>query len=282
MDSTALALDSVGVTLAASRAVSPAERALASRGDFVPDPAGRATVRLVDGAYRLAARVRDGRTGRPIRLDLDVTPDARAYYPPLVLRGEDGFESGYVVPAALARARGTIEVAGVRTEFDDALAYHDHNWGTWRDVSWDWGQVQSPDGGFALVYAAVRAPELERAGRSDRPFVLVTARDGFLGVFRPDSIESADWRAGPPVAGRATRVPGTIRLRAATGSDTLALALAVEDVAASPPMPAAAGPRLGGDRVFLQVRGRWTVRGRVGGRTLAFTAPGAAETFVEP
>ena len=30
---------------------------------------------------------------------------------------------------------------------------------------------------------------------------------------------------------------------------------------------------------FLQMRGTYTVKGRVGTRTLAFTAPGSAETF---
>jgi hypothetical protein len=32
---------------------------------------------------------------------------------------------------------------------------------------------------------------------------------------------------------------------------------------------------------FLQMQGRYTVRGRAGSRVLDFTAPGAAETFRE-
>ena len=83
------------------------------------------------------------------------------------------------------------------------------------------------------------------------------------------------------------RAPGTIRFAATTEDDTLDVALAVSDVTASRPAGdpraragAAAGPALGAGRVFLQMRGAWTVRGRVGGRPLSFTAPGAAETFV--
>ena len=262
IDTTAIALDDVAVTIAG--------------------PRDRATVRRVDGFYRLAARFRDLRSGRPVALDLDVVPEPRAYFPPLVLRGADGFESGYVVPAVLARGRGTIDVAGARTVFDGALAYHDHNWGYWRDVAWDWGQVQSPDARFALVYGTVRAPELARGGQDDLPFAIVTAADGFLGVLRPDSIVYGGWHAGPMVAGAPVRVPGTIGFRAARGADSLTVSLAVEDLAASLPAgdPRAEGPRLGGGRVFLQMRGRWTVRGRVGGRRMEFTAPGAAETFV--
>jgi hypothetical protein len=241
-------------------------------------------VRLEGGVYRLRARYSDLQTGRPVALDLTVTPSPRAYFPPVVLRGADGFESGYVVPATLARATGTIDVGGRVTRFDRALAYHDHNWGTWRNVAWDWGQVQSPDGRFALLYAVVHAPELERAGQGGRHFAVVTSDEGFLGLLRPDGITYEDWHDGPSVAGRRVRVPGSVRFGAATGGDSLAVRLDVEDVTASLPAgdPRADddGARLGGGRVFLQMRGRWTVRGRVAGRTLAFEAPGAAETFV--
>ncbi|MEO6463573.1 MAG: hypothetical protein ABIP29_10910 [Candidatus Eisenbacteria bacterium] len=262
IDTTAIALDDVAVTIAG--------------------PRDRATVRLVDGLYRLSARFTDLRTGRPVALDLDVVPKPRAYYPPLVLRGAEGFESGYVVPAVLARGRGTIDAGGARTVFDGALAYHDHNWGYWRDVAWDWGQVQSPDARFALVYGTVHAPELTQGGQDGLPFAIVTAADGFLGVLRPESIAYGAWHEGPDLAGARLRVPGTIGFAAARGADTLVVSLAVEDVAASLPAgdPRQAGPRLGGGRAFLQMRGRWTVRGRVGGRRLSFTAPGAAETFV--
>ena len=262
IDTAAVALDDVRVTFEGA-------------GD-------RASVRREGSTYRLAARFTDRLSGRPVALDATIVPAPRAWNPPLVLTGADGFESGYVVPAMLGRGTGTIDVGGARTAFDGALAYHDHNWGYWRDVAWDWGQVQSPDARFAIVYAAVRAPELERAGAGARHFALVTAADGFLGVLRPDSLAYGGWRDARRVAGRRVRVPGTIGFRAAAHGDTLAVSLAVEDVVASLPAgdPRGDGPRLGGGRVFLQMRGRWTVRGTVAGRRLDFTAPGAAETFV--
>ena len=256
VDSTAVSLDRAEVT--------------------ITGPAGRATVRVVDGVYRLEGRFRDALGGSPVRLDLRIVPRPRAYVPPVVLTGAEGFISGYVVPAVLARATGTIEVGASRTSFDQALAYHDHNWGTWRDVAWDWGQVQSPDADVALVYASVHAPELERS----RHVVFVGAADGFLGVLRPDSIAYGGWHEGPLLEGRPVRVPGTIALRAAGEGDTLEVSLRVEDVAASRPPGDPRAP--GGGRVFLQMRGAWQVRGRVGGRRLEFTAPGAAETFVHP
>jgi hypothetical protein len=256
VDSTAVSLDRAEVTIAG--------------------PAGRATVRVVDGVYRLEGRFRDALGGSGVRLELEVVPRPRAYVPPVVLTGAGGFTSGYVVPAVLARATGTIEVGASRTSFDQALAYHDHNWGTWRDVAWDWGQVQGPDADVALVYASVHAAGL---GRS-RHVVFVGAADGFLGVLRPDSIVYGGWHDGPRLDGRPVRVPGTIALHAAGEGDTLEVSLRVEDVAASRPPGDPRAP--GGGRVFLQMRGAWQVRGRVGGRRLDFTAPGAAETFVHP
>ena len=263
IDSTAIALDDARVSFA---------------GD-----GGRASVRAVEGVYRVEARFAEAATGRPVAVDLEIAPRPRAYMPPVVLEGEEGFTSGYVVPAVLARARGTIDAGGTRHRFDDAVAYHDHNWGTWRGVAWDWGQVQSADAAFALVYAAVHAPALEASGGAGRNLVFVGAADGFLGVVRPDSIRYLDWHEGPSLDGRRVRVPGAIAFAAGGGGDTLEVRLTVEDVAASRPAgdPRGGGPAIGGGRVFLQMRGAWEVRGTVGGRRLEFTAPGAAETFVD-
>ncbi len=272
VDSTGLPLDGAGVTLMPR--------------DPRPD-ASRAPARVMveNGLYRIEAEYRDERSGRPVRLSLRVVPEPRAYYPPITLRGADGFESGYVVPVVLGRASGAIEAAGERWAFDGALAYHDHNWGFWRSVRWDWGQVQSPDGAFALVYGAVHAPELERAGQGGSYFAMVTGADGFLGFLTPRAISYEDERDGPMLAGHRVRVPGTILLSHATEDDTLDVEVRVRDVAASVP---AGDPREdpgsatqgGGRRAFLQMRGHYLVRGRVGGRVIAFEAPGASETFV--
>jgi hypothetical protein len=78
------------------------------------------------------------------------------------------------------------------------------------------------------------------------------------------------------------RVPGEIRFAAQSEDDSLSVRFTVEDVTASLPLadPRAEAPRLGQGRAFLQMRGRYEVSGRVGGRAVRFEAPGAAETFV--
>ncbi|MEP7027421.1 MAG: hypothetical protein ABI960_02390 [Candidatus Eisenbacteria bacterium] len=259
IDSTAVPLDGVGARL------------------------GPATVTFEDGRYRLRARFVDRLGGGPVDVDLAVTPEPRAYYPPITIEGTGGFASGYVVPAAIARGDGSITASGERVVFDGVPAYHDHNWGVWKSTRWDWGQVQSADRAFALVYGAVHAPELERAGADGRRFVLVTARDGFLGFLEPRGFEYEGWRAGPLLGAVPVEAPTAIHFEAVTEDDSLSVRFVVEDVAASRPPGDAAEPasaRLGAGRAFLQMRGRYEVRGRVGGRAISFEARGAAETFV--
>ena len=256
IDSTAVPLDGVGARL------------------------GAATVTFERGHYLLRARFRDLLSGTPVAVDLAIVPEPRAYYPPIALKGANGFESGYVVPAAIARGDGTITVGGRAVRFHDAAAYHDHNWGVWRRVRWDWGQVQSGDHAFALVYGAVHAPDLA-AEDSGRPFVLVTARDGFLGFLEPKAFRYEGWHAGPAVGSHDVQVPSDIAFEAGNEDDSLVVRFHVRDVFASLPGGVGeASARLGGGRAFLQMRGTYEVRGSVAGRPLAFTAPGAAETFV--
>jgi hypothetical protein len=259
IDSTAVPLDDVGARL------------------------GAASVTFEDGRYRLRARFTDVLGKGHVEVDLAVTPEPRAYYPPMVITGADGYESGYVVPAAIARGDGSILVSGQRLAFDGAPAYHDHNWGVWRSTRWDWGQVESADRGYALVYGAVHAPELERAGRSGRRFLLVTAKDGFLGFLEPRAFEYEGWHPGPRVEGAIVQAPSAIAFDAGTEDDSVHVRFRVLDVVGSRPIggtPEPASARLGAGRAFLQMRGVYEVRGRVAGRELRFTAPGAAETFV--
>ena len=243
VDSTAVPLDGVGASLGAARVTFDGRR------------------------YVLDARFRDLLGHGPVTVALKVSPSPRAYYPPLSMEGENGFVSGYVVPAAIARGDGTIEAGGRTWKFADAPAYHDHNWGTWDRVHWDWGQVQSADHEVALVYGAVHAPSL--GGGSGRRFALLTGHDGFLGALEPRAFTYEGWHEG---------VPKAISWVAANDADSLNVRFTVEDVASS----RTPGTSFGAGKVFLQMRGTYAVRGRVAGRPVEFTQRGAAETFAEP
>jgi hypothetical protein len=118
----------------------------------------------------------------------------------------------------------------------------------------------------------VHAPEL--AGEGGRPFVLLTARDGFLGFLLPRAFVYEGWHDVP---GAIARAPSAIRFTAGNEDDSLAVRFRVSDVTASLPGGEA---RLGAGRAFLQMRGTYEVNGHVGGRPVRFEANGAAETFV--
>lgn len=232
-----------------------------------------------DGAYHLqldwespAGPVRGALTVRPVP-DLD--------FPPFPIHTSERFVSGYTVPAVRAIVNGWIAAGGMRLELHDAPAYHDHNWGTWRDVHWDWGTAAA--GEHALFYGRVEHPELHPGREGAGVFAMLlqarrpTERGGVLGLFRPESIVYA-WGKAPPLPGDPERVPTSLEFRAAgdlgTQSDSLAVAVRVQRVLATAPRPGE--PPL----VFLQARGTFDVNARIAGAPLSFRAPGSAEVFV--
>ncbi len=47
-----------------------------------------------------------------------------------------------------------------------ARTYHDHNWGTWGGVTWDWGQEQA--GGYSVLYGGVSGGDPDRTATGPR------------------------------------------------------------------------------------------------------------------
>jgi hypothetical protein len=181
--------------------------------------------------------------------------------PPASIRGAGGWVSGYVVPVLAGTMRGTLRVGAERLTIDEAAGYHDHNWGFWEGVSWQWGQVAHDD--LSIVYGRVFPP----ADVADP-----TRISGFLAVLGPD---------GP--LGFSTRVtirdarPDQVSVHA-TGDDLdLQLTLAVDEtIRTGMAMTALPG---GTPLNFLQLGGMFHVTGTISGRRIDFTARGSAETF---
>ncbi len=138
-------------------------------------------VRLDGSQYRLTlALTREG-AGPPARLEGDLVLDAPPgrSLPPTAIHGARGWVSGYVVPVLSGSLHGTLRVGGETISLDGATGYHDHNWGFWEGVRWQWGQVASGD--LSIVFGRVFppatlpirvaspacSPSSARAGRSD-------------------------------------------------------------------------------------------------------------------
>lgn len=231
---------------------------------------GGNTVRQRDGRYALVASA-TGPAGRAT-LELTITPDPNRYFPPVELR-EGEYRSGYVVPALSGRATGRI-CAGTRcTGLDGAPAYHDHNWGIWRSVSWDWGAARGRD--LSVLYGAVYAPDdtlFSGPAGSPRIFVAVVDSLGVRQILRARRVEYAGRH--PESERYGVNAPAALRFVATREEDTIVVSARVVDFHATRMTQAGAG------RSFLQMRGEFRVDGAISGERVRDEGTGFFETYV--
>lgn len=238
----------------------PAERVRfdTTRADLV---LGASHVRQRDGRYFLTTRSPRAR----LAIDLELQPLPNRYFPPVELRDDD-FRSGYVVPALAANASGTLCAAGTCRRVDGVSAYHDHNWGVWRDVTWEWGTARGDR--LSLLYGGVYGPE---PSRGNAPFFFTVVDS--LGVRQVLRFDRIDYRGERPAG--ASAAPAEFTLIAARDADTVRLRVDVTD---------ALGTRMessGFRRNFIQMRGRFRLDGRIAGVAVADSGMGFFEAYVE-
>jgi hypothetical protein len=229
-----------------------------------PDLAiGRSSVRLEGMRYRIGVDL-EGEGGRRVRGELTIEASAGRMVPPIEIGGARGWVTGYVVPVTSGRLEGVLDAGGERIVFDGGTGYHDHNWGFWERVSWQWGQVQHED--LSFVFGRVFPPP-DAADRNRFPgFLGALGADGPIGYatdVRIDEVNDANGR------------PETMIVRSRGLAIDLELRFDVSSIEAT---RLAQGPlAVGMD--LLQMRGRYQVKGSAAGREIAFTSPGSAETF---
>ena len=214
-----------------------------------------------------------GRTARG-RLRIEALPGRLV--PPIEIGGAHGWRTGYVVPVMSGVLNGELEVAGERISFDGGTGYHDHNWGFWRGVSWQWGQAQQGD--LSLIYGRVFPPRDAADPDRIRGFLGALGPDGPLGYAANVTISEENDEGGQPktilVTGRSRLLDVHIRFDVGSMVTTR-----MSQGAASNGAPP--GGALSNGLNFLQMRGQYTVTGKAGDRMLDFSAPGSAETFRE-
>jgi hypothetical protein len=213
-------------------------------------------VRLDGLAYRITLAL-PGLAGDIV---LDASPGRSL--PPATIRGEGGWVSGYVVPVLAGTMRAALQIGRERLAFENAVGYHDHNWGFWEGVRWQWGQVAQDE--VSVVYGRVFPP----AGVADPSripgFLAVLGRDGPVGFSTNVTIDES-------------LEAGHIDVHAK--GIALELSLTFDANETVPTAPAITGPARGSAMDFLQLGGIYHVSGRVAGRAIEFSASGAAETF---
>jgi hypothetical protein len=235
---------------------------------------GQSSVRVRDdGRYALSARAREVGGSGSVAIDLVVTPAPRAYFPGATL-GVD-VVSGYAVPALRADGTGTVCIDSACERFESAQAYHDHNWGTWAGVTWQWGAARA--GSYTLLYGRVETPEAEPGSL----FLYLVDSLGFRALFRPARIDYVDGRT-IVVGGRTVTVPSRALMSDARGDDTLRVELQVEDAIGTDVRRSAERGSHDGAMArpyFIQMKGVARIEGRVGGQPVRGEGTGFFETW---
>jgi hypothetical protein len=224
---------------------------------------GASSVQLDGVQYRIHLDLQSAE-GELAAGDLTLTAVPGQLVPPIEMSGLRGWVTGYVVPVMQGRLSGSLSIGSERVSFDEGTGYHDHNWGFWEGVSWQWGQAQHE--GLSLIYGRVFPPSDVADPERFPGFAGVLGPDGPLGYATNVRITETD--------GPANR-PARIEIRA-RGE---ALDVHVQFDAESSTLTRMGQRGLGSGLDFLQLRGRYTVSGRAGTKRIEFTAAGAAETF---
>jgi hypothetical protein len=238
--------------------------------DRAPDlDIGGNQVRLEGQRYRIALRLKAEGDGSELTGTLMLDPDAGRSLPPAVIRGARGWLSGYVVPVLSGRLTGSFQTSGTRGTSGtlEGVGYHDHNWGFWRDVRWQWGQVAAGD--LSFIYGRV-FPPADVADPDRIPgFLGVLDHAGLVGAATNVQIAEQKTDRSLPLAG----APSTITVTARSSALDLTLTFSTDRAVRT------ALAMTGGATDFVQMGGTYRVEGRAGGRSIDVTARGAAETF---
>ncbi len=248
-----------------------------ARADLV---VGASSVRVTDaGTYEVRVSAPSEEGGAPVRIALDVEPAPRRYFPGADLGGGT-LVSGYAVPALRADGRGTICVGASCERLDGVPAYHDHNWGTWRQVNWEWGAARAGD--LSFLFGRVQSTDPDAAVAPI--FLYLTDSLGFRTLFRPKAIAWEDGRE-IVVDGARVRVPSRGTMTDVRGADTLIVTLEVDDAVGTDTRrglvergQGEAARRLA-HPYFVQMQGRVSVSGRLGGAPVAARGAGFFETY---
>lgn len=247
----------------------------------IPDLSiGDATVRLTsEGTYAVQATLPSEGGGPRARVEFELTPAPGAWFPPATLVS-GALTSGYTVPALRGSASGRICIGDRCDRFEGAQGYHDHNWGVWQGVTWEWGAARA--GSFTFLYGRVNVPDTV----DSRPplFLYLVDSLGFRALMRPDSIRYDDSRT-ILVDGREVKVPARAVMSDVRGADTLIVELEVQDATGTDTRTPLIerGETLSARAIerpyFIQMKGIARLRGRIAGEVVDGDGFGFFETY---
>lgn len=236
-----------------------------------------------EGRYLLSLELRD----RPVRARLELRPTVVPTLAPNIPLPDGPPLQWAIVPRL--RADGWLAVGSEEHRFEGALAYHDHNWGSFlwgHRFSWIWGFCLpiDPTCPWSVVFVRLANRLRTRAlaqglfvWRADRAVRIFRERDlafaldlEFLRPLRVVKIPAVMALLSPDTS---TDVPRSVEIHAAEGGDRLDVRFDLEDLA-QVVIPSETDL---GVTVINEVSGRATVAGRIRGEPIAFAARGMCE-----
>ena len=228
---------------------------------------GGNSVRLDGMRYHVHLDVIDAHKRRMVG-DFTIEASPGRLVPPIEINGARGWRTGYVVPVMSGTLDGMLSIDGQPVSLAGGTGYHDHNWGFWRGVSWQWGQAQQGD--LSIIFGRVFPPR-EAADPDTIPgLVVALSRDGPIGYSTDVRITETNDDGGRP---------RRIAVRARGTALDLDLTFDVASTVTSSMQRGPLGSGTSGSVDFLQMRGVYAVKGKAGSRSIEFSASGAAETF---
>jgi hypothetical protein len=247
--------------------------AVRARAGRIDATFGDSRVAFEDGAFVVQAALSD----RRVAADLRLRPVTLPLFRPNTFLG--GAPIHWLVVARLL-ASGTVTLGDRTYRFEDAPAYHDHNWGKWRwghDFSWSWGfglpvEEEAP---WSLVFTRLvnrgRTKDLghalflwkgEAQARIFQEGELTVRPSGYLQRDRVPKFPSVMGLVSPETS---TDVPARFDLAAEAHGDAVRCGFEAEDVAQII-VPSETDLGL---TIINEVSGRVSLDGRIAGERVA-------------
>ncbi len=220
--------------------------------------------------------------------DLAVHLEAAPVTPAVQTMAPMPFGSGWIAWRAvpMLSCKGYVVSAGRTTSLDDALAYHDHNWGRWHwgeDIGWEWAAWPSAGGALVMSRATDRA---HGAGAAHLTLALPGRRGWHNQSYGGSSVQVrlGAWRRGcrrrvpgAMAALHAERssplLPARVDIRVDDGFDQLTARMDVTDAL----QVIVADPHVAGYSYIHELFGSFRASGVRGGERFALHGEGAFE-----
>ena len=215
-------------------------------------------IRFVKDHYEIDL---DLRPQAPVKGILRYFPAEGLYFPPTMLAQKTDFESGYVIPAIRGKYDGSIEIGAQSFNFSGIDGYHDHNWGIWQQIEWNWGHAFSKE--FAIFFG-----EIYLEGQSKGLFAGIYDSRGFLTLLRPGKILYSEFTKTPD----GLLVPMEMKMEAEKRFSSMTLHGKAERYVTTKMEEQ--------DLHFVQYKMNYDGVLTVDGKKYEFSAKGNAETFV--